>query len=137
MLWASFKLSHSSAWVPRWVLAITLALLLLQLAAELWSARTAPARMTMQETEVRRARTVAAASWLGLLLLLTWLLGSAPGGAVFCCAWLRGHAGERWSMSLVFAAVLGIALWLLFTTFLGVGLYPGVLLPYLSAITGR
>jgi Tripartite tricarboxylate transporter TctB family len=132
MLWASFSLSRSSAWVPQWVLAITLALLLLQMAAELWALRKAADQAGSPAAKGRSARTVAATSWLGVLLLLTWLLGSAPGGAVFCCAWLRGHAGERWSVSVAIAAALGVVLWLLFTAFLGVGLYPGVLWFYFS-----
>lgn len=130
MLWASFSLSHNSAWVPQWVLAITLVLLLLQLATEWWASRNAPIQAPMPEH--RRGRAMTAAAWLAVLLLLTWTLGSALGGAVFCCAWLRGHAAERWPVSVAIAAILGIALWLLFTALFGVGLYPGVMGPYLS-----
>jgi hypothetical protein len=131
MLWTSFDLSRASAWVPQWVLAITLVLLLLQLAGELLAARSAWVQPRLQAANVWRRRAVAAAAWLSLLMLLAWILGIALGGALFCCAWLRGHAGERWVLTLGLAAGLGIALWLLFTAFLGVGLYPGVLWSYL------
>ena len=132
LLWASFSLSRASAWVPQWVLAITLVLLLLQLAGELLASRSAVAQTRMQAANGRRTRTVAAAAWLSVLLLLTWLLGTAPGGALFCCAWLRWHAGEPWPLTLGIAAGLGMVLWLLFSELLGVGLYAGVFWPYLS-----
>ena len=132
MLWTSFSLSPASAWVPQWVLAITLILLLLQLACELVAAGSSLPQAGMQPADGRRGRTVAAVAWLSLLLLLTWLLGTAPGGALFCCAWLRWHAGERWPLALGLAAGLGMVLWLLFSELLGVSLYAGVLWPHLS-----
>lgn len=132
MLWASFGLSRASAWVPQWVLAITLILLLLQLAHELLAAPNASAQMRMQASDGRHKRAMAALVWLVLLLLLTWLLGTAPGGALFCCAWLRWHAGERWPLAVGTATGLGIALWVLFSVLLGVGLYAGLLWTWLS-----
>jgi hypothetical protein len=134
LLWTSFDLSRASAWVPRWVLAITLILLLLQLARELLAARNGPALAGKRSTNGRRNRAWSAVTWIGLLLLLTWLLGPALGGALFCCAWLRWHAGERWPLSLAIAAGLGITPWLLFTVFLGMGLYAGALWPYLRSL---
>jgi hypothetical protein len=131
LLWTSFDLSRASAWVPRWVLAITLILLLLQLARELLAARNGPAPAGERSADGRRNRAWSAVAWIGLLLMFTWLLGSATGGAVFCCAWLRWHAGESRPVSLALAAGLGIALWLLFNALPGVGLYPGALWPYL------
>jgi len=132
MLWTSFGLSRASAWVPQWVLAITLILLLLQLARELLAAPKSLAQTGMQAADGRHKRAMAALVWLNMLLLLTWLLGTAPGGALFCCAWLRWHAGELWPLTLGIAAGLGMALWLLFSELLGVSLYAGVLWPYLS-----
>lgn len=132
MLWASFGLSRASAWVPQWVLAITLILLLLQLARELLAAPHALLQTGLPATDGRRKRAMAALAWLGVLLLLTWLLGTAPGGALFCCAWLRWHAGEPWPLTLGIAAGLGMVLWLLFSESLGVSLYAGLLWPYLS-----
>jgi Tripartite tricarboxylate transporter TctB family len=127
LLWTSFDLSRASAWVPRWVLAITLILLLLRLARELLAARSAAALAGKGSADGRRNRAWRAVAWIGLLLLFTWLLGSAPGGAIFCCAWLRWHAGESWPVSLALAAGLGIAVWLLFRVVLGIGLYSGFL----------
>jgi len=132
MLWNSFRLSPASAWVPQWVLAITLILLLLQLAREWLASRSAAAKPRMLAANNHHGRAVAAAAWLCLLLLLTWLLGTALGGAVFCYAWLHWHAGERWVISVIIAAIPGMVLWLVFSVLLHVGLYAGVLLPYLS-----
>ena len=132
MLWTSFGLSRASAWVPQWVLAISLILLLLQLARELLAARNALAQTGMHAANGRRRRAVAAAAWLGLLMLLAWMLGIALGGALFCFAWLRGHAGEPWPLTLGIAAGLGMVLWLLFSELLGISLYAGLLWPYLS-----
>jgi hypothetical protein len=61
------------------------------------------------------------------LLLLTWLFGVAPASALFCLAWLRWHAGENRTVSLVLSAGLGLLLWILFPVLLGVDLYPGLL----------
>jgi len=132
MLWTSFGLSRASAWVPQWVLATTLIVLLLQLVRQLLAARNALAQTGMHAVDGRRKRAVAAMAWLSVLLLLTWLLGTAPGGALFCCAWLRGHAGEPWPLTLGIAAGLGMVLWLLFSELLGISLYAGLLWPYLS-----
>ena len=44
MLWTSFDLSRASAWVPQWVLAITLVLLLLLVHAELWFGKSGVSR---------------------------------------------------------------------------------------------
>jgi hypothetical protein len=63
-----------------------------------------------------------------LLLVVAWLLGAAAGPAVFCLCWLHWHAGERWPPSLAIGAVLGLALWLLFSVLPGVPLYPGAML---------
>jgi len=127
MLWESSGLSPASSWVPQWVLAPTLFLLLLQLAGELFASRSELEHTPPSGADGRRKRAVAAAAWLSLLSLLTWLIGTAPGGALFCCMWLRWHAGERWSLALGTAAGLGIILLVLFSTLFGVGLYAGIL----------
>ena len=68
-----------------------------------------------------------ALAWIGCLLLATWLLGLVVSGTLFCFAWLRWHAGERWAFSAVFAAVLGVALWVVFSLLLGADVYAGLL----------
>lgn len=129
MLWVSIDLSSASAWIPRFVLSATLVCLLLQLVNELWAARTLLPQTDVLVADGRRGRTVAAITWLALLLLLTGLLGVALGTALFCLAWLRWHAGENWLASLVLSAGLGFVLWVLFSVLMGVGLYSGVLWP--------
>jgi hypothetical protein len=118
MLWSAFGLSRVSGWVPLSVLSATLVLLLLQLAVELLAARRA---------QSPPQRPGAAAAWIGVLLLLSWLLGVVAGSALFCAAWLRWHARLRWSASLTQAAGLGFVLWLVFAQLLGSGLYVGLL----------
>ncbi len=132
MLWASFGLSRASSWVPQWVLGITLLLLLLQLVGELLAARSALVQTQPHAVDDRRGRIVAAAAWLSLLTLLTWLIGTAAGGALFCYVWLRWHAGERWPLAVGTAAGLGIVLWVLFSLLFGVGLYAGILWTWLN-----
>lgn len=127
MLWSAFGLSRVSGWVPLSVLSATLVLLLLQLAIELLAARRAPQPVARPQLAARQRRALAAVAWIGLLLLLSWLLGVVAGSALFCAAWLRWHARDRWSASLAQAAGLGLALWLVFAHLLGTGLYAGLL----------
>ncbi|HLF32186.1 MAG TPA: hypothetical protein VI566_14320 [Xanthomonadales bacterium] len=131
MLWVSFDLSRTSAWIPQLVLAFTVMLLLLQLSAELLAARAAPTGGETPAAGGRGARVVHALAWISLLMLASWLLGTALGSALFCFAWLRWHAGDRWLVSLAIAGGLGLVLWLLFVVLFGVGLYAGVLWPLL------
>lgn len=127
MLWASIGLSGASAWIPRLVLSATLIFLLLQLAGEFRTAWTVLPQARVEVTENHRGPTVTAIAWLGLLLLLTWLLGIVLASTLFYLAWLRWHAGEDWRLSLISSAGLGLALWVLFSLLLSVDLYSGVL----------
>jgi hypothetical protein len=131
MLAAGAGLSRVSGWIPLSVLSATLVLLLWQLAAELLAARLRQPRPPGSGTDARNRRATAVGGWIGLLLLLSWLLGVVAGSTLFSLAWLRWHAGERWPACLAQAAGLGLALWLVFGRFLGSGLYPGVLWPLL------
>lgn len=128
-LWSVFGLSRVSGWVPLSVLSATLVLLLLQLAVELLAARRASQAPERPGAAARRRRATAATAWIGVLLLLSWLLGVVAGSALFCAAWLRWHARLRWSASLAQAAGLGLVLWLAFARLLGTGLYAGLLGP--------
>lgn len=131
MLWSTLGLSRVSGWIPQVVLAVTLGLLLLQFVLDL-RATAEPASVSDASAE-RRRREWAAAGWIGSLLLAAWLLGVALGGALFCCAWLRWHAGERWALSAVFGAALGLALWLVFGVLLRSELYAGLVWRSLAA----
>lgn len=124
MLGSTLGLSRVSGWIPQVVLAATLGLLLLQFVLD-WRAAAEPASASGASAD-RRRREWAAAGWIGSLLLAAWLLGVALGGALFCFAWLRWHAGERWGLSAVFGAALGLALWLVFGVLLRAELYPGL-----------
>ncbi|MDX1381029.1 MAG: tripartite tricarboxylate transporter TctB family protein [Xanthomonadales bacterium] len=125
MLWSTVGLSRVSGWIPQVVLAATLALLLLQSVLD-WRAAAIPDPAPGASAD-RRRREWAAAGWIGSLLLAAWLLGVVIGGALFCCAWLRWHAGERWRTAAVFGTALGLALWLVFGVLLRSALYPGLL----------
>ncbi len=126
MLWASFGLSSASAWIPQLVLSVTLICLLLQLANELWTARTELPPTQALPVNGLRGRTVAAIAWLTLLLLLTWLLGIVLASTLFCLAWLRWHAGENWPVSLILSAGLGLGQWVFFSVLLDANLYSGI-----------
>jgi len=125
MLGSTPGLSRVSGWIPQAVLAATLALLLLQFVLD-WRAAGEPVAPAGDSGE-RRRREWAAAAWIGSLLLAAWLVGVVVGGTLFCFAWLRWHAGERLRFSAVFAAVLGLALWLVFGVLLRAELYAGLL----------
>jgi hypothetical protein len=147
MLAGAAKLSRVSGWIPLVVLAATLVLLLWQLAVEVLAARQAQVGDQGSDpssakegggwtafADPRNRRAAAAIAWIGLLLLLSWLLGVIAGAALFSLAWLRWHARERWASSMAQAAALGLLLWLVFGQVLGSGLYPGVLWPLLGPL---
>jgi hypothetical protein len=125
MLWSTLGLSRVSGWIPQVVLAATLVLLLLQFVLD-WRAASQPVAQAGDPGGTRR-RGWAAVVWVASLLLATWLLGVVLGGTLFCFAWLRWHAGERRRLCALFAAVLGLALWLVFGVLLRAELYPGLL----------
>lgn len=135
-LWASVELSTRSAWIAQAVLAVTLLLLLLQLAIEQLPLRwprgaghTAPQPGGSGETGGNGNGSLSPAlAWIAALPLAVWLFGTAPGSALFCLAWLRWHSGERWVFSSLFALALGIAVHLLFGILFRAELPQGVLL---------
>jgi MFS superfamily sulfate permease-like transporter len=127
MLWSALGLSRVSGWIPLSVLSATCMLLIWQLVSEALAARRAPHAPARPEAAVRDRRALAAMAWIGLLLLLSWLLGVVAGSALFCAAWLRWHARASWTASLAQAAGLGFVLWLAFAQLLGAGLYAGLL----------
>jgi hypothetical protein len=129
MLWVSFDLSRTAAWIPQIVLGLTVILLLLQLSGELLATRAASPGGEAQAASGRGMQALNALAWISLLMLASWLLGTALGSALFCFAWLRWHAGDGWLVSLAIAGGLGLTLWVLFAALLGVGLYPGLLWP--------
>lgn len=128
MLWSAEGMGRVSAWIPRLVLYATLLCLLGQLVKELRASWRLPPDASAPGNEGRVRRTVAAAGWLLLLLLATWLFGVVAASTLFCLAWLRWHAGENWWMSLVIATTLGLVLWAIFSSIPGSNLYSGVLL---------
>lgn len=127
MLWSAGDLSRVSGWIPRIVLAVTCSLLLCQAALDLWRARRAAGRPLTDEEAVRRGCERHAVAWIGCFLLLTWVLGVLAGSVLFCLAWMRWHAGERWLHAALLAAAVGLVLRLVFGGLLGATLYPGLL----------
>lgn len=124
MLWATFGLSRISGWIPQAVLVATLVFLLGQAALD-WRSTAEPG--ARRDEAVRLRREQAALLWISGLLLSAWLLGVIAGSALFCFAWLRWHAAERWLTSFAFAVVFGAVLWAVFALLLGAVLYPGLL----------
>lgn len=127
MLWSALGLSRVSGWIPLSVLSVTSMLLVWQLVSEVLAARRAQQAAERPQAAARGRRALAAMAWIGLLLLLSWLLGVVAGSALFCAAWLRWHARAPWAASLAQAAGLGFVLWLAFAQLLGTGLYAGLL----------
>lgn len=124
MLWASFGLSRVSGGIPRVALSATCLLLLLQLALDLWRGFS---QDRGDRVPARRGREWAAVSWIFALLFAAWLLGVVAGSALFCVAWMRWHAGEKWPLAVALAFAVGSFLWLVFGRLPGPGLYPGLI----------
>jgi len=131
-LWSSLGLSRVSAWIPRLILSGTLVLLLLQLAKEFAGTKQAVLSMPVSE-QTGMNSMLPALAWIGTTLLSVWLFGMSMGAALFCLAYLRFHAGERWPISVAFALGLGLGVQLLFGTFMQITLYQGIVLPLLMS----
>jgi hypothetical protein len=133
LLAASLSLSRIAGWIPRGVLSLTLALLVVQIALEIREQlRNAPAApppganaATATTTPASAATPGEALLWMGGLLLAVLLLGTTAGTTLFAFAYLRWYAGESWPTSGVFALVLGVCIQLVFGLLLQATLYPG------------
>jgi len=129
----SYSLSRIAGWIPRSVLAVTLGLIVIQLAldvrARMRNARsTLPAGLRPDAVTPLRVGSVAealAVMWVGGALLALLLFGMTAGSALFAIAFLRGYAGETWQSSGVFALALAVCVQLVFGTLLQATLYPG------------
>lgn len=121
-------LSPVAAIVPLFVLVPTIGLLTVQLVLDLLPTGESGAR---RGTELRVALPVVTKEGRSFLLLAAslagiLLAGLVVGGAVVALFWLR-VSGERWTVSMVVAALLGGLLYLAFEVLLGITLFPGVL----------
>jgi hypothetical protein len=119
LLGSSIALSNTAAWIPRAVLGITLGCIALQFALDIRrGARVASAAMPDRPSAApgRGVAPARALAWIAGLLLAVLLLGKPLGAALFTAAYLRGHAGETWLTSAVFAVVLGGCIHLVFGT---------------------
>jgi len=130
-LWSSLTLGRVSAWIPQVILSATLVLLLLQLAFELFGSKQIVLSGRVGD-ETGLNPMLPALIWIVTMLLLVGLLGVTLGAALFCLTYLRWHASERWSVSLVFALGLGLGVQLLFGTFMQISLFPGFLLSFFN-----
>jgi hypothetical protein len=124
MLWSSFGLSRVSGFIPRAVLSATCFVLAGQLVHDLWRAHSQTAAL---EPERQRGRERVAAAWGLVLLLGVWLFGVVVGSMLFCLAWMRWHAGERWPVAVGLSSGVGALLWLVFGRLPGPGPYVGLL----------
>lgn len=123
---ASRDLGRVAAWIPRIVLGITLALVAVQLVLEFREIRPDTDPWTRDRLPpLRRGGPLVVVLWILALMIATLVFGTAPGSAVFCAAYLRWHAGERWVTSTAVGAALGTIVWLIFDRLLGAALYPG------------
>ena len=130
-LCSSLTLGRVSAWIPQVILSATLVLLLLQLAHELFGSK----RFVLSGRVGGNSGLnpmLPALIWIVTMLLLVWLLGVTLGAALFCLAYLRWYASERWRVSMAFALGLGLGVQLLFGTLMQISLYPGFLLPFFN-----
>jgi hypothetical protein len=126
LLAASLPLSPIAASIPRGVLSITLALIVIQLLREIREPLTdAPATRPAASPPIRGVAPVVAVLWMSGLLLAVLLLGTVAGILLFSFAYLRWHVGESRVASLTFALVLGAGVQLVFGTLLHAVLYPG------------
>jgi hypothetical protein len=132
LLASSFSLSRIAAWIPRTVLAVVLALLVIQLGIEVRGRMRAVPSAPVPGSTGGAPRAPGASVtptvailWLGGALLAVLLLGVTIGSALFTVAFLRGHAGDGWRSSGTFALALGAGLELFFAQLLQVQLYPG------------
>ena len=123
---SSFELGAVSGWIPRIVLVLTGGLLSWQLLLDL---RRPPDPAPNIESKTKRRRgEAAAAGWILALIAAVWLMGLVAGSALFCLAWMRWHAGERWPMALGLASGVAVMLWLVFGYALDSVLPAGLLL---------
>jgi TctA family transporter len=72
-------------------------------------------------------RTIAAAAWIALFLVMIWLIGILPAVFVFIAAYMRVEGGERWWLTLVVSAAMTGACYMLFDQFLHIVWPPTVL----------
>lgn len=129
---SSLSLSRIAAWIPRTVLTVVLVLLVIQLGLEVRGRMTAVRAASDASSNAGNSRAPGAGVsptiailWLGGALLAVLLLGVTAGSCMFTVAFLRGHAGDGWRSSAMFALGLGVSLELVFGRLLQVQLYSG------------
>ena len=131
----STDLSRLARWIPQVTLAATLLLLILQVLKQthFTPGDPAPARRNKTGSEedyeprAGKRQTLWAILRISVLAPSIWLLGLSAGSAVFCLLHLRWQADESWKFSLIFSAILGLSMYLVFTGILRIPLYPGVI----------
>jgi hypothetical protein len=138
LLWQSLGLSPVASLIPRIVLALSLLLLVLEIALELKArgARGAGIEGTrnglgLSPSGAGRPGTALEPPWrvilwIAVLPVSTWLFGVIIGGALFCMLFLRWRSRESWLYSLTVSVVLGLVLQVLFSWVFQSGLYQGL-----------
>lgn len=122
----SLSLGRTAGWIPRIVLAITFALVVVQLVVEY--REIGPAHGGSQPARLRPMRPtgpVVVVLWIAGLMLAVLLLGTIVGSVAFCLAYQRWHAHESWRTSVVIATVLGVFVKIIFGQLLHAQLHAG------------
>ena len=118
LLLATPRLGPVARFVPLIVLAPTIALLLLQLAADL-------ARRVEPPAKARDGRAAGRLGWALLLPAMVFLFGFFVAVPLHAAIHLRWLSGERWRLSLGIPAALGMLLFLVARMIPTVTLWPG------------
>jgi hypothetical protein len=131
----SIGLSSVASFIPRFMLTLTLFLLIVQLLLDLKepggsspvNAETTDILAGTDRQAVRRISVWLVILWITVLPAAVWLFGVMVGGSLFCLVFMRWYAFETWKISLVFAITLGLAVQLVFSVILNITLYSGVI----------
>jgi len=158
-LWQTLQLGPVARLVPLAICVPTLALVVFQLALDVFPAlarRFAPLERreligvaavrervhpehllvrehpTPEDPATPRESEARAFAWMGAMLASGWLLGFALGGPLFALLYVRFHGRRGWPVALVVAAGLGGAIVVVFGWILKAPLWRGLVWPWLG-----
>ena len=131
----TLRLSGVASLIPRFVLPLTLCLLLIELTVGIMTKAGSGAQASV--THGTGAKSPAPTGletpplqtflWVAVLPATLWLLGLTAGASVYCFLFMKWRSKESWKFSLAFSLSLGVLLHLLFSTVLQAELHAGVI----------